>query len=168
MDAIRRYVLSIISAAILCGILNDLTQKSFFHKQMRFVCGVFMLLTILQPAFSLSIQELSLDTSFRSEAEAAITNGRTMYDNSLAKVIQQEMEAYILKEANQAGADVSVRIKVPSPEPPIQAYAEINGVIGDQEKHRLEAALEQLGIPKGNQTWSTQESNDLNSLFPEN
>lgn len=169
MDFVRRYMLSLICASMLCGILNDLTQKTFFHKQMQFVCGILILVTILQPFYRFTIPEFStLDTLFHAEAESAINRGRDMHNNAFTKVIKQEMEAYILKEAAAAGADVSVFIEILSSVPTIQARAEITGAVNEVQKGILEAAMSRLEITKENQKWISQEYNDSNSLFPEN
>ena len=50
MEAIRGYALRVICAALICGILTDLSEKFGFQKQIRLAC-ILAIIIFLSPLF---------------------------------------------------------------------------------------------------------------------
>lgn len=155
MEEIRRYILSIISAALIAGILTDITQKTGFQKQMKLVCSVFLAFTFLAPLLRWKLPDLSQSgKSFFTEADQAAALGDTLRLQSIASVIKQESEAYVLKEANQIGAGIEIQIELDYGNPPAPYSATVQGIFDAlAEEHLSNILSEELGIPKENQTW---------------
>lgn len=167
MEAIRRYVLSIICAAIVCGILSDLAGKSFFQKQMKLACSVFLAFVFLKPLVNGSLPELIQNNSYLISAEEAAAQGESIRIRSLASIIKQEAEAYVLKEAKSVGADITVQIALDYGNPPTPNAATIYGSFdASSETHLSRILSEELGIPKEHQTWIRQDSYASNNLLP--
>lgn len=155
MEGLRTYALSVISAALLVSILMDLWEKSAFRKQLRLVAGVFLATIFFRPLLRLTVPDLSLSRSFFSEAgELAAQDGEKRYIQSLSQLIQQEAQAYILKEAAAIGAEVQVELELDTGDPPAPCSVTLRGSFdGSQEEALSKLLSEEFGIPKERQTW---------------
>lgn len=155
MEGLRTYALSVISAALLVSILMDLWEKSAFRKQLRLVAGVFLATILFRPLLRLTVPDLSLSRSFFSEAgELAAQDGEKRYIRSLSQLIQQEAQAYILKEAAAIGAEVQVELELDTGDPPAPCSVTLRGSFdGSQEEALSKLLSEEFGIPKERQTW---------------
>lgn len=155
MEGLRTYALSVISAALLVSILMDLCEKSAFRKQLRLVAGVFLATIFFRPLLRLTVPDLSLSRSFFSEAgELAAQDGEKRYIQSLSQLIQQEAQAYILKEAAAIGAEVQVELELDTGDPPAPCSVTLRGSFdGSQEEALSKLLSEEFGIPKERQTW---------------
>lgn len=155
MEELQAFALSVICAALVVSILNDLSQKSSFHKQLRLVAGIFFAVILLRPILHLTVPELSLSKSFYSqEAEQAVQGGEKTYIRSLYELIQRESEAYILKEAAALGAELEVQVELDMGDPPAPTSVTLRGSFdGSQEETLSRLLSEEFGIPKERQTW---------------
>lgn len=155
MEGLRTYALSVISAALLVSILMDLWEKSAFRKQLRLVAGVFFATILFRPLLRLTVPDFSLSRSFFSEAgELAAQDGEKRYIQSLSQLIQQEAQAYILKEAAAIGAEVQVELELDTGDPPAPCSVTLRGSFdGSQEEALSKLLSEEFGIPKERQTW---------------
>ena len=155
MEGLRTYALSVISAALLVSILMDLWEKSAFRKQLRLVAGVFLATILFRPLLRLTVPDLNLSRSFFSEAgELAAQDGEKRYIQSLSQLIQQEAQAYILKEAAAIGAEVQVELELDTGDPPAPCSVTLRGSFdGSQEEALSKLLSEEFGIPKERQTW---------------
>lgn len=155
MEGLRTYALSVISAALLVSILMDLCEKSAFRKQLRLVAGVFLATIFFRPLLRLTVPDLSLSRSFFSEAgELAAQDGEKRYIQSLSQLIQQEAQAYILKEAAAIGAEVQVELELDTGDPPAPCSVTLRGSFdGSQEEALSKLLSEEFGIPKERQSW---------------
>ena len=158
MNAIRQYALSVICGALMVSILLDLAAKSGFQKQLRLVCGIFFAAVLLRPLIHLDFPVFSSwHQSFSAQAEEAAAQGENIRIRSIAGIIRQETEAYILKEAEAMGARVEVEIELTMDDPPAPAAATLRGVFDGSQEARLSTLLEEkIGIPKERQTWIRQ------------
>lgn len=57
--ALRNYLLSIVAAALLSGILLSLTPTGSVRRTLRFICGLVLVLAALGPAADLNVEHLS-------------------------------------------------------------------------------------------------------------
>ena len=143
MEAVRQYTLSLICAAVIVGILLDLSDKTGFQKQLRLVCGIFFAFILLRPLISLRFPDMTqFWGSYLTRAEEAASQGENIRIRSQAMLIRQETEAYILKEARAIGADVDVLV----------------GSFDASSEEQLGKLLaDEVGIPKEHQTWIRQQ-----------
>lgn len=155
MEAIRQYILSVLCGALIVGILLDLSEKSGFRKQLQLVCGIFFACILTRPLLYQSVPGFAgLTGSFLPQAEAAAAQGETLRIRSLAAVIRQETEAYILKEAEAIGVEVTVQVELDTADPPAPAAVTVQGFFDAAGETQLsERIAEELGIPKEHQTW---------------
>ena len=159
MEALRQYALSLICGALIVGILLDLSEKSGFKQSIRLVCSIFFACVLIRPLLSLSIPELSqLGSSYQTQAEAAAAQGENIRIRSIASIIRQECEAYILKEARAIGAEVEVEFELDTAYPPAPSAVTVRGVFDADIEATLSRLLaDELGIPKEHQTWIRQQ-----------
>ena len=94
MEAVRQYTLSLICAAVIVGILLDLSDKTGFQKQLRLVCGIFFAFILLRPLISLRFPDMTqFWGSYLTQAEEAASQGENIRIRSQAMLIRQETEA---------------------------------------------------------------------------
>ncbi len=160
MEVVRQYTLSLLCAAVIVGILLDLSEKTFFQKQLRLVCGIFFAFILLRPLLSFRFPNM---TQFRgnylTQAEEAASQGKDIRIRSQAMLIRQETEAYILKEARAIGADVDVVVELNNGDPPVPIAVTLRGSFDATSEEQLGKLLaDEVGIPKEHQTWIRQQS----------
>ena len=70
MDSIQKYLITVICAALFCGVINGLWEKKGTNTALiKLISGAFMVLTVISPLtkfdfsnFSALSEEISLDT----------------------------------------------------------------------------------------------------------
>lgn len=159
MDAFRNYLLRLICAALVAGILSDLSEKTSFKKQMRLVCSLFVTVALLEPLVHLSLPNLEqLGNQFLSDAKEAVVRGENFRVRSVAGIIKDEAESYIQKEASAIGAELTVEITLDAGDPPAPESVILRGSFDASSEWEISSILtRELGIPKENQTWIRQE-----------
>ena len=148
MGSLRRYILAIVTAAILGGILTGIVRDGSCGKLLKLMCGVFFLLTAIQPITGVRIPDLSQWVqAYSSEAENYFARQRET-------IIKEKTEAYILDKAGQLGLQLQAEVSVSETEEPVPWAVVLSGEVKPDQKRRLEAILEQeLGIARENQQW---------------
>ena len=165
MEAIRGYALRVICAALICGILTDLSEKCGFQKQIRLVCSIYFACVLTGPILSVRLPAVSQwEDIYLPQAQEAAAQGEEIRIRSMAAIIRQECEAYILKEAKAMGADVEVEIELDNGYPPAPAAVTLQGAFDASAETRLGRLLaNELGIRKEHQTWIRQQSHSSGS-----
>ena len=64
MDGLCRYVICVVAAALLSGILTRLTQRCSSGEIVRMLCGIFMTIVLIQPM--IGGKELILDSELQA------------------------------------------------------------------------------------------------------
>ena len=89
-----RYVLSLIAAALIAGILQSFVKEGSCARVLRLLCGLFLMVTALKPLKDLQIPTLEDWTaSWNAEAEAAVREGEERYASEYSAVIIKQLEA---------------------------------------------------------------------------
>ena len=156
MDDIRMYLLKITVAALVCGIVTGfLDKKGTAGALLRMLCGIFMITTLISPILDVRLGELpDLLFIFSTEADDAVTQGREDAQASMGDIIKQQTEAYILEEAKNLGADISVEVKLKVDDIPVPCGVRLFGSVSPYGKKRLQQIIkEALGIPMEEQIW---------------
>ena len=162
MDFAGSWVRAIAGAALICAAAGALTPKGRVKGVLKMVCGLVLILSILQPLVGSDLGSMSLDISeYRRQAEE-ITGSAAQKENGLSRaIIEEELNAYRLDKA--AGLQiplqaVSVVMKWGEGDCWYPHEVSLTGVLPLREKERLTAEIEaELGIPRERQYWSEHE-----------
>ena len=154
MEGLREYVLSVVAGAILCAVLTALAGTGKPRGQvMKLVTGTFLTLALIRPIAGIEWKDMEeLIAGWKAEAAAAAALGEGYYEESLAAVIQERYEAYILDKAQALGAEVEVTVSLDEDCLPEEAV--IRGPVSPYVRGELKTMLAaELGIPKERQIW---------------
>ena len=148
-----RYVLSLITAALLGGIITGMLPGGSCGKLLKLLCGVFLLAAVLRPLGELELPDLELWLSQQDlDAQAAVADGLDFAQAQKRQVISQRLEAYILDKAAELGMDIVVELTLDKTHCPQAAL--LTGSVSQSQRERLGEILEtELGIPKECQHW---------------
>lgn len=161
MEHIREYLLSVTTAALLCGILQSLVgEKGSSAGILRLICGIFLSFTIVRPIADIQLGELAFLTyDIEKNASLAVQEGEDYAKAAMARLIKEQTEAYILDKARLYGADIDVVVTVSSDDPPVLTGCIISGNLSAYAKQQLGHILKlDLGIPKEDQKWIVSSS----------
>lgn len=153
MGSLREYVIRIVAAALLSGIVIRLTQHSASGKIVRLLCGVFMTIVLIQPlgGTNVSLWE-SILPDITQEAEAVTAEGAAAAEDIRREYIKQRVEAYILSRAKTMEADIQANVSLDEDCVPVSVS--IAGRISPLSRSRLTQMIaSELGIPKERQEW---------------
>lgn len=156
MQDLGQYILSVGVASLLAGIIAEFSDsKSATGMITRMVCGLFLAFTVINPLTNLNfgiLESFSQDTVINTQP--VISAGTTLAEESMAQLIKQETEAYILDKAQSLGCVLEAEVTVVEGQYPIPESVRICGTISNQNRRQLEDFLErELGISKENQQW---------------
>ena len=156
MQDLGQYILSVGVASLLAGIITEFSDgKCAIGMITRMVCGLFLAFTVINPLTNLNfgiLESFSQDASIN--AQPIISAGMTLAEESMAQIIKQETEAYILDKAQSLGCILEAEVTVGKGLYPIPESVRICGSVSSQNRKLLEEILEkELGISKENQQW---------------
>ena len=153
MEGLRQYVVSAVSAALICSVVTHITKNSGFSNIVRVLCGLFMTIVLLHPVCGLRDNTWNfLTEEWEQQSESISAGGLRSADSMKAEIIKQQTEAYILEKAAAMNAAVEVRISVGDNCVPVSAR--ISGSVSPMTKSRLEDILtSELGISGEHQQW---------------
>ena len=151
------YVLSIISTALICCIIELLLSKETVVGQIaRFLGRLLVVISLITPLKTISFQDLSeyLKT-IQIDAAAYVENGKSNTYNQTTEIIKQKSEAYILDKANKMQCNINVDVKISEGDVPVPYQVEISGSISPYAKEVLSEFIEDsFGIAREMQQWS--------------
>lgn len=157
MDGLRQYIVSIIIAALICGIIDGFSCGKT-GSTLKLITGLFLTLTIFRPIFQINDLDFSdMIVSYTREADDSISFGEQAAQNAAGQIITEHVRAYILDKAQSLGLEISVEVFLEDEAPFLPDRISIVGSVSPQDKRRLETYIsETLGIPKENQQWTGQ------------
>lgn len=150
---IRNYLLSVVAAAMIAGIVTGITKNcGSIASIIKMLAGLFLTLTILHPIidipfdhFQLYVDQLSFD------AENAVNEGKTKTEDEMKEFITERTGAYILEKATTLGADVSVEVILDGLVP---YSVRISGAVSPYAKQQISNYITaNLGIQTEDQQW---------------
>lgn len=153
---ISKYLLSVIAAAILCGIATSLLgQKGALGTAVKFLAGIYMTLTVIAPWGQLRMEELNQwKEQITVDAEQITLSGQNAARDAMAESIIANTQAYILEKAETLGADLTVEVMLDDSPIPVPDGVRIRGNISPYNREKLGSIIERdLGIPTEAQTW---------------
>ena len=152
----RGYLISIVAAALVCGIVQKLLgDKGNVGLMGKLLSGVFLVLTLITPLRTFRIQDpLSITQIYTQDAQRITADGVDQAREAMADGIKKRTEAYILDKA--AGMDVvlSVEVILDESQIPVPESVRLTGAVSPYAKQRLITIMEEdLGIDKEHQVW---------------
>ncbi len=157
MQAIGTYLLSVTAAAMICGLVQKmLTGKGTASAVGKMLCGVFLAVTVLRPVAQLSFGAVEDFTAgLQDQAQAAVQDGKDQFHLSLAAIIKEKTEAYILDEAKKLDVSLQVQVTLSTDPVPVPLSAKLKGRVSPFAKGKLKTLIrDNLGIPEEKQIWT--------------
>lgn len=157
MDKISQYLLSVIAATIICGLVNSLLEKNKTMASVsKLLTGLVLLLTMLRPLIHINVTNIfAFSQSMHADAQEMIENAQSVSAEKQAEIIKSKTEQYIIENANALGADVTVRVELDSTDHNIPCAVKINGMVSPYVKTKLAQKIaDDLGIPREAQIWT--------------
>lgn len=155
MEELRQYLLRVITAALICAVVQTFQHGAASKGLTKLVCGLIMAMTVIAPFQDLSLSGLPEPIlPISNMATASAEAGEQMSRSALTDIIKSETEAYILDKANEMGIRIDVDVTVSNETIPVPESAIIRGNIPEQDRNSLREILSShLGIAKENLTW---------------
>ena len=155
MEGLRQYVISVTTAAIVCGMLTAVLKKGTMQSLVKLLCGFFLAFTFLNPIGKLELKALPENWALDYQAASdAAQEGERYARNSLAEIIKEQTEAYILDKAAALKANLTVEVTVSGSGMPVPTAAKYRGEVPADVRQQLETIVQtELGIARENQTW---------------
>lgn len=155
MGDIANYILSVVCAAVLCGIIKMLLDgRTAISGVVNLVLGIVMTVIILKPI--LFTQPIELDiywNSLQRDRESILAEGSVYAKNYQSEFIKDKVESYIVEKINSLGADVVVEVLLNDKNLP--SAVKFSGNILPYMKVQVEDYLQtSFGIQKECVTWS--------------
>lgn len=156
MEGIAQYVFSVICAAAVCSLVQFFFQKSgYLESLMKLLTGLVLSVVVLGPV--VNMETLNLDSILKNipgYEDTAVNDGKEQARIKMGQIIQERTQAYILGQAGELGANVTVEVTVSLDEPPVPTTVVIAGDISPYARKRLGSILvTDLGIAEENQIW---------------
>lgn len=160
MSGFSGYVLTVFSAALICGILNGLVKDTCCKDQIRLLTSLFLVVTIVAPVLHIEYSlPITFDDVLSGEAEAIVSEGTDISRQAISEVIKTGAEAYILTKAEALDADITVEVTIGYGEQPSLEAVRVYGCVSDNVREQLEEIIARdLGIAKENQIWIGKDS----------
>lgn len=155
MEGFRQYILSLIGAALVCGVVKNLVGTCGKNEEIiHIICGIFMAITALSPVVRIEIPDLSSYVQpFFSTAAEVSREAKESSKEDQADIIKEQTRAYILEKANSHNMDVDVEVALDE-ESLVPRGITIFGSISPYDKTLLGNFIRKtLDIPEGQQRW---------------
>ena len=154
MEALREYILCVVSAAILCGIVTGLAGKQEASAPVvKLLCGLFLTLSVVKPLAEVKLEDFTdYAVELRAEAVAASARGEEIHDSLLEENIKASAESYILDKAQALSMELEVTVALDEDHVPTEVV--LKGEWEEAGKRKLQGILaSELGIAKERQIW---------------
>lgn len=156
MADIPQYLLSIVAAAIISGLVITMTnRKGATSAIIRLIIGLFLVMSVVSPWMKLRILDLPgffSDIQLDGKSVSADALAATVAERNI--IIKEKMEAYILEKAAVLDLSVKVSVTLTETDPPTPCDVKIIGNASPYAKHRLQNIISNdLGVPKEQQLW---------------
>lgn len=159
MDSLKQYIMTVTFAAILCGITTGiLGKKGTTGAATKFLTGLFLVITVIAPVTKIKFQDIQQYTDGISQEAADLTKeGENFATETMARIITERAESYILDKAAAMSVDLQVEVTLSDAIPPMPWAVSLSGSVSPYEKRRLEQCIcKDLGISEEEITWTSQ------------
>ncbi len=154
MEWLRQYVISVTTAAIVCGIVTSLLKSSSVKEVVKLICGVFLAYTVLAPITGMDFSDLAaFYPSYSQDAGEASALGEDLARETKADIIKRETEAYILDKAKELKLELTVDVSLDENQIPVSVR--LSGEASPYARTKLQQIIaNDLEIAKENQQWT--------------
>ena len=156
MDDIKKYLLSLICAAVICTVVNTLIgKKSAYSGVVHLISGLFLSFTLISPLVNIKLNDYTeYFRDFSSDAEKAVASGEASATEELRSIIKHQTEAYILDKAVSMDTVLNVEVTLSNDNPPIPCGVTLTGSVSPYSKEALSKFIaNSFGIEKEDQIW---------------
>ena len=154
MEDLRRYLLSVIFASLICGLLPQILREGSAKALLKTVCGLALTGTILSPLKTFRMELPELLPSVQEEAAFAVSQGEAAAETALAQVIKSRCEAYIQDKGTALGASLRAEFQLTREPPYVPESVTISGQVSEAARSELQQLLTaEFSIPKEAQRW---------------
>lgn len=156
MENIGRYILSVIAASFVVGILGCvLDQRGPSGGAVRLIGGLFLTFTVISPIVQLDFSGITdFWEQYAVEGDAAAAGGEALAQEEYRTIIIEQVEAYILDKANELGAALTVEVTLSNDDVPLPEEVILRGSVSPYAKSQLQGIIEEnLAIAKEKQLW---------------
>ena len=156
MDAIREYIISVTSAAILCGVVKGLIRKGPAHGILKIICGVFLAFTFLHPVMNIPLYSLTDPIIIKlEEGRDAIADGVKISEEASKQEISNRISEAVSKKAAELGLNLTVEVIFSDESVPIPIGLKIAGTASPYAKIQLQHYIRnELGISEEELNWT--------------
>lgn len=157
MESIRQYIIGVVAAALLCGIVTSLVhEKTALGASMKFIAGLLMVLAVMQPWTAISLDLLSDWTDVISaDGKEFVSEGQEKARDTYRASIKKQLESYIQDEASVLGADITAEVHLTDDDIPVPIRVVLSGDISPSGKQTMTSLItERLGIIREEQIWT--------------
>ena len=157
MGDIRQYLLTIITAAIICAVVNTIMEnKGTITAITKMLTGLFLTVAVVSPLVSVQLSDFSgYVRGLDAAANEAVSRGEEMAQNATAAIIIEKTEAYILDKAASLELNIEVEVRLSSTNPLTPETVYLKGSISPYAKECLRQYISNdLGIPGENLIWT--------------
>ena len=156
MTKLSSFILCIGTAAVMIGILTDLTNpKTGPGIILRISAGLFLMIQIWTLFQNFQVDSwYEYISAVETQSDAAIRQGTTFASDQMSQIIKEKAGTYILDIAREYGTDLAVEVEVDESDIPVPTGVRLTGNISPYAKKQLQQMIEtELNIPKERQQW---------------
>ena len=147
------YVLAIIHASLIGGILTTLVKKGVAARVIQLLSGIFLLITVLRPVVHLQLPDWSQwQMEYTLQAQQAVEEGEAYALSQKRQGISEQTQAYIQDKAQALGFAVQAQVQLSDR---LLPYAVVlSGQAEANQRRELASYMEkELGISQERQIW---------------
>ncbi len=153
----KKYLFSVIAAAILVSLFSTFQQKKGISKIFRICCALFLFAALLKPLINLELDDPERWFFRYQPEEQVISQAIEDSEKETAVLITRQTEEYILDKAEELGFSPTVEINLAALSEHYQYpyRVTLRGQWTQSQKEALSQYIAQiLGIPEERQIWN--------------
>lgn len=156
MDDLKQYLISVIIAAIVSGLILRFFQRNGAHTRLiKLLIGLFLSITVISPLTRIQFDRvITYFDEFEINAQKAVSDGTIQANQATETIIKDKATTYILDKASELGIEVEVDVTLTQTDPKTPCFVTIDGTVPAYKKQQLQKTIENdLGVSKENQRW---------------
>ena len=155
MDDFRKYILSVVSAAMICSIVMNLSVRAGKSSGLiNIVCGLFLATTVLMPIMNIELPDyyFRIQSIYETANHISQKASDTAREN-MASIIKEKTRTYILEKASSLNMDIDVEVNLDDEDlTPVGVV--VTGTVSPYERTLLlDYIHKSLDIPEEQQQW---------------
>ena len=156
MRAVGEYIISVCTAALLCGILNSMMLKGPVKQILKLVSGLFLAFCVISPVSNIHLPDLAaISQEVQEDAQSAVLSGEKITDEALTESITRQLETYILDKAQSMGLHPQVEVILSDDGSYLPKVATLWGDASVVKRTKLiQEIAEDLGLAKEDVQWT--------------